>query len=1212
MASELLESYLRRTEEVLRTGRFQNFLAQSHSRDVLRYLGVPPEEWPAYTASLDEDLVYTAQYLLYLGLVLKSSVETAATGDSNLTLGAEILEHVYSRSEDDDPERVCQLFTAALAYYMAGHFARAFVLIRDLEAEETLPRFLQPLRHLLLKEFGRLRADVIGRLVQTDYGDERLAQQVDAGELSEDGAICRVFEATLFRALSYFLEYAKTGAEPLLGTAESLLDDGIQLAVDMRFADWWWYYSSVRVMVSSYRRHSFWENLRPLLADETAAPMTTRYIRANLRLTTPVVELWPSQVTAVPHLFQANGRKNLCLRMPTSAGKTKIAELAILRFLTGHQFNSDAKCVYVAPFRSLAVEVEQTLKKVFLPLGVRVSELYGGFELTVADKLLIEKTQILVATPEKLDALFRFTPELVSAIKLVILDEGHIISPTTDYLTLRKARGLKYEVFLVRLVQRFKSADTRLLFLSAVMPNADQFAEWITGDREGLVSSDWRPSRLMMGEALWNGKSVTLEYTHADRKPLEQKCFVRGFVTQESGDALPGRRKKPFPKDDDEALALTAIEFAARGLTMVFVARKTSAEPFGRTVRDSIQLRRKMAEATGGTFALPVEPSHRTAIAACAALVREHMGEHCDVATFLEEGFVVHHGNLPQAVRLELERLVRAGAVSLVIATTTLAQGVNFPIHTVLVHSLDHGNNDLVSPMNFWNICGRAGRGMRENEGQVLFFVCESFDEWRSSSSRKKWLKKYSIDRQRGIWQKYCADERKKRLGYISAYGNYQVTSMLRELVFKVIDLWKEQHGTVDVPALCEALANHTLELFAPSEKLDLDNVLSSLDSFLLALTEGREEEEISTDTFQDILHRSLLHLQLTDKSELDTVNALFTARMRYVRTKHSDVVKRRQFYRLGLPLRDCEKIDAARTDLVALYSKAANYLKWTASERSEHLADVAEFLFQLSEIAPSQALPDCWRRLLFLWVSGRAPTEIAEDAEVTAEGVTAYQVSRWIDDVCGYRLPWGYNVLALYVKEIVEATAGEWPNVCDYYSAFAKYGVHEPVACWLLTFGVPSRRVAMQVAAAVEEELADPDALLKWLQGDGLGILEARGVEDDSITMLREATTGFGRQTRGTVRSSDAFKVAIRVPVKVASLLNVGDRLLIHRVSAGKEDGYRVFTLRGAKVGGYQFSERTDRLWEPLAKPELLDTVILSLEPAENDVLCRIEIASL
>src|SRR5207245_8807095 len=118
-------------------------------------------------------------------------------------------------------------------------------------------------------------------------------------------------------------------------------------------------------------------------------------------------------------------------------------------------------------------------------------------------------------------------------------------------------------------------------------------------------------------------------------------------------------------------------------------------------------------------------------------------------ADFLRAGFVVHHSALPQPVRLALERLVRSGAVRLVVATTTLAQGVNFPIHTVLVHSLDHGQGELVSPMDFWNICGRAGRGMKENEGQVLFFAKQCFEEWAADRSDKFKTQPLS-------WQRQC------------------------------------------------------------------------------------------------------------------------------------------------------------------------------------------------------------------------------------------------------------------------------------------------------------------------------------------------------------------------------------------------------------------------------------------------------------------------
>src|SRR6266545_6854624 len=112
-------------------GKFQNFVAQAHSRDILRYLRVSPEDWPAYTATLDDDLNYTAHFLLYQGLELKGGPNTSTQGDENLTLGAEILEYVHTKAGPYDPERACQIFTAALAYYIAGHFARAYVLIRD-------------------------------------------------------------------------------------------------------------------------------------------------------------------------------------------------------------------------------------------------------------------------------------------------------------------------------------------------------------------------------------------------------------------------------------------------------------------------------------------------------------------------------------------------------------------------------------------------------------------------------------------------------------------------------------------------------------------------------------------------------------------------------------------------------------------------------------------------------------------------------------------------------------------------------------------------------------------------------------------------------------------------------------------------------------------------------------------------------------------------
>jgi superfamily II helicase len=131
----------------------------------------------------------------------------------------------------------------------------------------------------------------------------------------------------------------------------------------------------------------------------------------------------------------------------SSAGKTRVAELVILRFLLDYQDDPQTKCIYIAPFRSLAVEIEGNLRQSFHPLGVRVSELYGGFELSPIERMLMDRTRIVIATPEKIDAFLRYNPDFAAQVRLVIIDEGHIISPTE--------RGIRFEFFLHRLIIRY-------------------------------------------------------------------------------------------------------------------------------------------------------------------------------------------------------------------------------------------------------------------------------------------------------------------------------------------------------------------------------------------------------------------------------------------------------------------------------------------------------------------------------------------------------------------------------------------------------------------------------------------------------------------------------------------------------------------------------------------------------------------------------------
>ena len=108
----------------------------------------------------------------------------------------------------------------------------------------------------------------------------------------------------------------------------------------------------------------------------------------------------------------------------TSSGKTRIAEIAILETLVN---NPHSKVLYLAPFRSLSYEVEESMEKMFSPLGFTTTFLYGGGQYSKLDKALIENSNVIIATPEKAKAIIRADDDIADGIDLLIIDEGHLL-----------------------------------------------------------------------------------------------------------------------------------------------------------------------------------------------------------------------------------------------------------------------------------------------------------------------------------------------------------------------------------------------------------------------------------------------------------------------------------------------------------------------------------------------------------------------------------------------------------------------------------------------------------------------------------------------------------------------------------------------------------------------------------------------------------------
>src|SRR2546429_9956712 len=97
----------------------------------------------------------------------------------------------------------------------------------------------------------------------------------------------------------------------------------------------------------------------------------------------------------------------------------------------------------------------------------------------------------------------------------------------------------------------------------------------------------------------------------------------------------------------------------------------------------------------------------------------------------------LHYGPLPDPVRQAVEDDFRSGSIKILVSTNTLGQGVNMPVKTAIIYSLERSYWDEknkrhvhqpIKKRDFWNICGRAGRAGKETEGQIIFVISSSRD----------------------------------------------------------------------------------------------------------------------------------------------------------------------------------------------------------------------------------------------------------------------------------------------------------------------------------------------------------------------------------------------------------------------------------------------------------------------------------------------------
>ncbi|MBL7051114.1 DEAD/DEAH box helicase [Candidatus Woesearchaeota archaeon] len=196
-------------------------------------------------------------------------------------------------------------------------------------------------------------------------------------------------------------------------------------------------------------------------------------------------KLRPSQEKAIKKgLFKG---KNLLVCTPTASGKTLIAEMAMLKQL----LEKGGKAIYVVPLKALASEKYKDFKKKYGGL-IKVALSIG--DLDSSDTGLY-KHDLILTTSEKMDSLIRHKSRWIEDIKVIVVDEIHLLNDP--------GRGPTLEILLTILKQML---NAQIIGLSATIGNPQELADWMDAE---LVIDLWRPVKLRKG--IYYGKKIEYE-----------------------------------------------------------------------------------------------------------------------------------------------------------------------------------------------------------------------------------------------------------------------------------------------------------------------------------------------------------------------------------------------------------------------------------------------------------------------------------------------------------------------------------------------------------------------------------------------------------------------------------------------------------------------------------------------------------------------------
>jgi antiviral helicase SLH1 len=365
---------------------------------------------------------------------------------------------------------------------------------------------------------------------------------------------------------------------------------------------------------------------------------------------------------------------NVLLGSPTGSGKTVAAELAMW---WAFREKPGSKVVYIAPMKALVRErVQDWRKRLTGPMGLKLVELTGD---NTPDTRTIRDADIIITTPEKWDGISRSwqTRDYVRKVSLVIIDEIHLLGGD---------RGPILEIIVSRMnyIASQSKGSVRLMGMSTACANASDLANWL-GVKDGLYN-----------------------FRHSVR-PVPLEVFIDGFPEQ--------RGFCPLMQSMNRPTFLAIKNHSPEKPVIVFVASRRQTRL---TAKDLINY-------------CGMEDNPRRFVRMSEDDLELNLARVKDDALreALNFGIGLHHAGLVESDRQLAEELFANNKIQVLVATSTLAWGVNLPAHLVVVKGTQffdakiEGYRDM-DLTDVLQMLGRAGRPQFDTSGIARIFTQDS------------------------------------------------------------------------------------------------------------------------------------------------------------------------------------------------------------------------------------------------------------------------------------------------------------------------------------------------------------------------------------------------------------------------------------------------------------------------------------------------------